>query len=76
MNSFKVITLQDRSEWACNKEGEGVFTRQQDGTWLQHRGTGQTPLFKTAQQLSRYIRSKFTGYDMEPLPKMVKSSGW
>jgi hypothetical protein len=41
--------------WACNREGEGLFKLDAQGSWHQLRGTNQTPCFKSEQQLRRYI---------------------
>lgn len=54
--------LEGTQEWACNDEGEGIFTRHADG-WKQHLGTGQTPIFRTPAQLRRYIRKMFNVRD-------------
>ncbi len=44
-----------------NRGGRGIFTRLDDGTWTQHAGTMQTPTFRSAQQLARYVRLHFRG---------------
>lgn len=59
MNNYRTIEMTDGSEWACNRLGEGVFSRRADGTWQQHTGTGQTPTFRTATAFSRYVRKNF-----------------
>jgi hypothetical protein len=46
-------------EWACNKEGEGAFSRREDGTWQQHAGTGQAGPFRTPAQLRAFIRAQY-----------------
>ena len=48
------ITMRDGTIWACNAEFEGVFELVR-GAYHQHRGTGQTPIFKTADQFRRYV---------------------
>lgn len=73
---MKTIGLKDGSEWACNREGEGIFSRRKDGTWQQHTGTGQTPVFRTPQQLSRYVHERYRDRDGERLARMVSNSGW
>ena len=30
---------------STNQDGAGLFTRLADGSWRQHTGTGQTPVF-------------------------------
>lgn len=39
-----------------NRAGEGIFTRRADGSHLQHTGTSQTPLFRSAARLSAWLR--------------------
>lgn len=72
---MRTITLKDGQEWACNQEGEGVFSRRADGTWKQRTGTGQTPHFQTAQKFSRYIHANYEP-NGERLPRMVNSAWW
>ena len=76
MNTYKTITLKDGSEWACNRDGEGVFSRRPDGTWQQHAGTSQTPRFATAQALSRYVHATFRDGEGGKLPRMTASANW
>lgn len=57
-------------------KGEGVFMRSYDGTLRQQHGTGQTPVFKTPQQLSRYVHKHFACSDGARLPRMVRNFGW
>lgn len=45
--------------YAANQESEGLFVFR-NGTWKQLRGTGQTPKFRDAKQLERYIRRHYT----------------
>jgi hypothetical protein len=71
--NFNRIYLKDGSEWACNKEFEGVFKRKSDGTFQQLRGTSQTPRFKDKYHFSRYIHKNFETEDFERLPKMIDS---
>ena len=73
---MRIIVLEDGEEWACNREGEGVFRRRRDGTWAQQRGTGQTPVFKTARQFSRYVHKHFRDGVGEPLPPMSRGRKW
>lgn len=75
MNTYRVIVLSDGQEWACNKEGEGVFKRR-NGNWHQYTGTGQTPTFKTPQTFSRYIHARYRNGDGEKLPRMKSHRGW
>lgn len=42
-----------------NRAGYGIFTKRADGIAQQHTGTGQTPHFKTARQLSAWIRKNY-----------------
>lgn len=74
--NFKSITLKDKTEFACNRLGEGIFIRMKDGIWQQQTGTGQTPIFKTAQQFSRYVHKNYRDLLGRKLPRMVSSSGW
>ena len=76
MNTYKTITLKDGSEWACNAEREGVFSRRPDGTWQRQLGTEQTPRFASAQALSRYVHARFRASDGETLPRMTGAAGW
>lgn len=41
-------------QFASNGEQRGVFELR-GGAYLQHRGTGQTPLFRSPNQLARYV---------------------
>jgi hypothetical protein len=41
-----------------DRQGYGIFTRRPDGTLLQHTGTGQTPKFRSAAHLGRWLRKK------------------
>lgn len=74
--AMRIIELADGSEWACNGEGRGIFSRRRDGTWQQHVGTCQAPTFSTPQALSRYVHSHFGGSDGERLPRMRENRGW
>lgn len=74
--SYKTITLKDGSEFACNKESEGLFTRKKDGTWQQLQGTSQTPRFRDAQHLSRYVHEAYREQNGERLARMTANSGW
>ena len=76
MNTYKTITLKDGSEYACNRMGEGLFTRRKDGTWQQLSGTWQTPRFRDAQHLSRYVHARMRDEMGEKLPRMTGHSGW
>lgn len=73
--SYRTIKLADGSEWACNRLGEGVFSRLHDGTWQQHTGTSQTPTFRTAAALSRYVRKNHRSRTGDDLPGMMRGSG-
>lgn len=73
---MKSITLANGHEWACNKEGYGLFDRRNDGTWAQHTGTCQTPHFRTAQQFSRWLHKRYRDSMGESLPRMIESLGW
>lgn len=48
-----------------NKDGQGIFTRNPDGTYQQHTGTSQTPTFRTARQLAAYLRTHYPTFDRE-----------
>jgi hypothetical protein len=74
MNNFKTIELSDGSEYACNKEREGVFERRNDGTWQQLTGTGQTPRFQSAAHFRRWLSNRYIQVG-EGL-RMVGSSNW
>ena len=78
MNTYRTIELTDGSEWACNRLGEGVFSRKGDGTWQQHTGTEQTPTFRTPAALSRYVRTNYRAGNGDDLPGMKRGSarGW
>ncbi len=75
---MRAIVMGDGSEWACNGDGEGAFSRKADGTWRQHRGTGQAGPFRTAREFAHFVRSACTGRDGAPLPPMRRGSatGW
>ena len=73
---MKIIVLKGGEEWSCNREGRGLFSRRRDGTWQQHQGTCDTPRFRTAQQLSRYVHKNITTMDGDPLPRMIGHEGW
>jgi hypothetical protein len=73
---MRIIDLGSGGEWACNQNGEGVFSRRSDGTWQQHTGTGQTPAFAAPQTFSRYVHSHYRNADGERLGRMVSSRGW
>lgn len=73
---MKTITLKGGEQWACNGNGEGVFSRKADGTWQQYTGTGQTPTFTHAQQFSRYVHANYRDRDGNPLPRMTAGAGW
>ena len=79
MSCFKIIELVDGQKWACNKEGCGVFIQLKNKDWVQCAGTGQTPVFKTPQQFSRYIHKNYRSsskYNYERLPRMKYSYNW
>jgi len=42
-----------------NSEGKGLFTRHDDGTPQQHTGTSQTPRFRDARHLARWLRGNY-----------------
>ncbi len=79
---FRSIELSDGSEWACetgkaregghHAGGRGVFSRRFDGTWQQHVGTGQTPLFKSAAHFRRWLAGRYL--DKGAGLRMVRSS--
>lgn len=70
------LGLTDGTEWACNGEGEGVFSRAKDGSWRQHTGTGQAGPFRTAAAFSRHVHATYRSNDGERLPRMRSSRGW
>jgi hypothetical protein len=77
---FHSITLKDGSDWACEgrrggSTGSGIFSRKADGTWQQHRGTGDTPVFHSPAGLSRYIHARHSERDGGKLPRMI-SHNW
>jgi len=78
MGAYKTIELTDGSEWGCNIEGEGVFMRRADGTWMQQTGTAQTPRFQDAESFSRYLHAHFPDPSGGKLPSMKRRSakGW
>jgi hypothetical protein len=76
MIQFRSIVLADGQEWACNRGGEGIFSRRSDGTWQQHTGTSQTPRFRSALALSRYVHAHYRDNMGDPLPRMTGSHGW
>ena len=47
------MTIRGRT-FAANSENQGVF-EMDHGAYMQHRGTGQTPTFKTPEQFRRYV---------------------
>lgn len=73
---MRIIELTDGSEWACNGEGEGVFSRDRDGSWRQHTGTGQAGPFASAQVFSRHVHANYSSNMGERLPRMRGSRGW
>ena len=44
---------------STNQDGAGLFTRLADGSWRQHTGTGQTPVFLTPTQLAAWLRRHY-----------------
>lgn len=42
-----------------DRDGYGIFTERGDGTDIQHTGTGQTPRFRDAKHLARWLRSNY-----------------
>lgn len=54
----------------------GVFVQDAVGEWRQLMGTGDTPLFLTAEEFARYVRASFRGDDGEPLPRRNAVEGW
>jgi len=74
--AYRSILLADGQEWACNREGEGIFSRRSDGTWVQHTGTSQTPRFRSARSLSRYVHEHYRDNMGGALPRMTKALGW
>jgi hypothetical protein len=73
---YRSILLTDGQEWACNREGRGIFYRLSGGTWQQHTGTSQTPRFRSARSLSRYVHENYRDNMGEALPRMTKALGW
>ena len=71
---MKSITLSDGTEYACNKEGQGVFLRRYDGTWAQQTGTGQTPTFTSPDQFRRRLAGRYVAVGKRT--RMVDSFGW
>lgn len=49
-----VITVKGR-EFGAEKRC-GVFERRADGTWLQHRGTGQAGPFPSEARFRRFVQ--------------------
>ena len=45
-----------------NKNGEGIFTKNEHGDHIQHTGTCQTPTFRSAAHLSRWLREHWGDY--------------
>ena len=60
------ITIEGR-KFAADHEGCGVF-RWSDNSWVQQRGTLQTPVFKSARQFERYVRRHVLPPREEPSP--------
>ena len=52
MMDFQIIVK--GHQYATNNEHLGVFELV-NGAYIQHRGTGQTPKFKSKQHFRRYI---------------------
>lgn len=75
---MRIIELTDGTEWACNRDGEGVFSRKADGSWQQHTGTGQAGPFGTARAFSAHVHANYGDWDGAPLPAMKRGSarGW
>lgn len=76
MIMYKFITLKSGEVFACNRDGEGVFQKRFDGTWIQHRGTSQTPVFTTPAAFSRYLHANVRDSQGEKLSRMSNSYGW
>lgn len=55
--AMKSVTLTDDTVVACNQSRRGVFTLGADSTWIQHKGTAQTPTFRDAAHLVRWVRA-------------------
>ena len=75
---MRIIVLGDGSEWACNRDGEGVFYRRPDGSWQQRAGSGQAGPFATARAFSAHVHATYGDRDGAPLPAMRRGSatGW
>lgn len=81
MTTLRVIELADGDQWACNRDGEGVWHLSRSGFWGQCMGTGQAPgprkqAFRTPRALSRFVREHFRTADGGTLPRMVDSWDW
>jgi hypothetical protein len=61
-------------EYAVNNSGNGLFTRKNDGTWQQHRGTCDFGA-KTPADLMRKLKSGKSEFDERTL-KMVRGSAF
>lgn len=53
-------TIRGRRIFACNNEAQGVFELIR-GAYTQHRGTSQTPTFKSAEHFRRYVLNMTKG---------------
>jgi hypothetical protein len=49
----------ERRQFATNDEYVGVFELR-NGAYMQHRGTSQTPRFRSEQQFRRYVQRMLT----------------
>lgn len=73
-DAFQTIELNDGTEYACNRDGEGVFLRRHDGTWAQLTGTGQTPVFQSARHFRLWLGDRYIAVGEGC--RMVSHSGW
>lgn len=73
-DAFQSVTLSDNTEYACNREGQGVFLRRYDGTWAQLVGTGQTPTFTSPQQFRRWLGGRYVTVGSRT--RTISRSGW
>jgi hypothetical protein len=73
---LRIITLADGHEYATNARDGGLFCRRPDGSWQQLRGNGQTPVFRNARHLSRFLHEKYRSPFGASLARMVAARGW
>jgi hypothetical protein len=63
-NSAYIVTMKSGKEYCTNEQGQGVFQRMKDGSWLQQRGNMQAPggnkKFTSERAFVSYLKKQFS----------------